>query len=274
MSETAVKKESKLTTKDLWIVFWRWWWACEMSNSYERMQSVSYCFAMIPVLKKLYTNKEDLVEALQRHLVFFNTEGNIGMSILGISVGMEEEKSVSSLPGDAIISVKTGLMGPVAGIGDSLIGGAVRPLIFSLALTASANGSVIGVPIMFLYVVVTVILGWFLMCAGYRLGKDAVASMLESGWINRIITGASVLGLFMMGALSATTISLKLAGSYMSAGQTVTIQSVLDGLIPGLLPLIVVMAIYLFFKKKGQKFLPVIITIIAGALLLSLLGIV
>lgn len=70
----AIAQKSKITLRDVWNVFWRWQLSCEMSNSYERMQSVAYCFAMVPVLKKLYPDREEFIEALQRHLVFFNTE--------------------------------------------------------------------------------------------------------------------------------------------------------------------------------------------------------
>lgn len=90
MSEA--KMSSKITIKDLWITFWRWWLSCEMSNSYERMQSIAYCFAMIPVLRKLYPDKEAFTEALQRHLVFFNTEGICGNVILGMSVAMRKRR--------------------------------------------------------------------------------------------------------------------------------------------------------------------------------------
>ncbi len=268
--------EAKITRKDIWTTFWRWWWACEMSNSYERMQSIAYCFAMMPVLRKLYPNKEEYSEALQRHLAFFNTEGICGNVILGISVGMEEEKQISkgAMPGEAIISVKTALMGPVAGIGDTITWGTVKPLIFTIALTASAEGSISGWFLMFLFVPATVFYGWYLMTLGHKVGKSAVASILESGWINKIITGAGIVGLFMIGALSANIVSLELAGSYTSLGVEKTFQSIIDGILPGLLPLSAILGIYMFIRKKGQRFGRLIISILVIALVLSFLGIV
>ena len=273
MSEA--KMSSKITIKDLWITFWRWWLSCEMSNSYERMQSIAYCFAMIPVLRKLYPDKEAFTEALQRHLVFFNTEGICGNVILGMSVAMEEEKAEEGvLTGDAIVALKSALMGPVAGIGDTITWGTVKPLIFTIALTASADGSVIGWFLMLLFVPVTVAYGWYLMSIGYKVGKNALVKLLESGWINRIILGASILGLFMVGALSASIVTLNLSGTYMSAGTEVTYQSIVDGIMPGVLPLLSIMGIYGYIKKKGQNFGVLILIIIAGAMVLSLLGIV
>jgi Phosphotransferase system, mannose/fructose/N-acetylgalactosamine-specific component IID len=267
--------EAKITKMDIWRAFWRWWWTAEMSNSYERMQAIAYCFALMPVLKKLYQTKEGFSEALQRHLAFYNTEGLSGTIILGVTIAMEEEKSKhGEFPAEAIIGFKTGLMGPIAGIGDSIMHGTIRPLIFTLALTASATGSIAGVFIIFLFPLLTGIISWWLMINGYKLGKSAIVTLLESGWVNRIITGASILGLFMIGALSAKIVSLPLAGSFMNYGVKTTYQSVLDGIIPGLLPLLIVMGIYTFFKKKGQKFTTVICIIIGVSLLLSFLKII
>lgn len=273
MDEGKVK--SKITIKDLWATFWRWWLSCEMSNSYERMQAVAYCYAMIPTLKKLYPDKDDFKEALKRHLIFFNTEGICGNIILGMTVAMEEEMAAcKSIAGEAVVALKSALMGPVAGIGDTITWGTVKPLIFTVALTASAGGSVTGWVLMFLFVPVTVAYGWYLMTLGYKVGKNALVTLLESGWINRIIMGAGILGLFMVGALSASIVTLSLTGTYMSAGVETTYQSIVDGIVPGLLPMLAIMGIYVYIKKRGQSFGKLILVIVAVSMVLSFLGIV
>ena len=91
-SEEDVKEKSGLLNKqDVTKSFWLYYFGCEESNSYERLQSLVYCASMIPCLKKLYPKKEDLSEALKRHLAFFNTEGTLGGVIQGISIAIEEE---------------------------------------------------------------------------------------------------------------------------------------------------------------------------------------
>ena len=127
---------------------------------------------------------------------------------------------------------------------------------------------------MFLFVPITVAYGWFLMIMGYRLGKDALSNLMESGWINRIISGASILGLFMVGTLAASYVDLQLTGTYMSAGVETTYQSVLDGIIPGMIPLSVILGIYYYTKRRGQRFGMMILTILASCLLLAVLGLV
>jgi len=269
---------SSITIRDIWKVFWRWQLSCEMSNSYERMQSVAYCFAMIPVLKKLYPNREDFIEALQRHLVFFNTEGTIGSIIVGTSVAMEEEKAESGgvVTGESIIALKSALMGPVAGIGDTISQGTVKVIIFTLAITASAGGSIVGWFLMFLYPIIAGIYSWALMMAGYRMGKNALGSLIASGWIDRIIMGASILGLLVVGGMSASNISINLTATYMTAGTEHTLQSLLDSIVPGLLPLCLVMGLSYYFKqnKGSQKFGKVVIALLVLGILLALIGLV
>ena len=108
---------------------------------------------MTPILKKLYSTDEELSEALKRHLVFFNTEGILGAIIQGIVISMEEQKSNGeNITDDAITGIKTGLMGPVAGMGDAIIWAAVMPIIFSIFLPFASNGSALGgiMPLIFI----------------------------------------------------------------------------------------------------------------------------
>lgn len=279
MKDTVVKNNnSKITLRDIVKVFWRWQMTCEMSNSYERMQAVGFCFAMIPVLKKLYPDRDEFVEALQRHLVFFNTEGTIGSIIVGMSVALEEEKAAShgAVTGESIIALKSALMGPVAGIGDTITWGTLKPIIFTLAVLASAEGSPVGWFLIFLFVPIAGAYSWFLMLMGYRMGKSALSSLIASGWVDRIISGASILGLFIVGGLAASNVTLNLAGTYMSAGTEKTIQSVLDGIVPGILPLCLIVGLsHYFSKNKGnQKFGKVVFTLLVLGVLLALLGLV
>ena len=70
--KTDMKDENMLTKKDLNKCYIRLSLWGETSLNFERMQGIGFCNAMIPALKKLYTTKEDLSEALKRHLQFFN----------------------------------------------------------------------------------------------------------------------------------------------------------------------------------------------------------
>ena len=112
---------NKLTKKELNQVFWRSF-GLEWSWNYERQMNMSYCYSMLPVIKKLYPNKEDQVAAMKRHLEFFNTTPQLTTLILGISAAMEESNANDpEFETESINNVKVSLMGPLAGIGDSFI---------------------------------------------------------------------------------------------------------------------------------------------------------
>lgn len=123
------KQEKILNKKDITKAYIRWWWTAEISNSFERMQAVAVCATMGPILQKLYKNKEDLVAALKRHLIFFNSQAIWGGLIHGTAIAMEEEKAMGQeIPDEVITGIKTGLMGPLAGIGDTLDWGTMQTL--------------------------------------------------------------------------------------------------------------------------------------------------
>lgn len=201
-----------ITKKELRKSWFIWYLGAEVSNSYERLQSLIFCASMIPVLKKLYTTKETLSEALKRHLSFFNTEGIAGSIVQGITIAMEEQRAVSndSSQDTMITSIKTGLMGPVAGIGDSIVWAAIMPIIIALFLPFAIQGSSLGaiMPII-LYTGISMFIGYFLCIRGYTIGRNSILQLLQNGKIKDLIEGAAVLGLFMMGALAASYISIK-----------------------------------------------------------------
>ena len=49
-----------LSQKTLNKVFWRWYFWGQIGWNYEKMQGSGYCYAMMPALKEIYTNEDDL----------------------------------------------------------------------------------------------------------------------------------------------------------------------------------------------------------------------
>ena len=117
-----VKQEKRITNKDLMKVWWRWVFFQEASVSYERLQAPGFFYAISPVLVKLYgDNPEELTAACKRHMQFYNSEPYCGLAIHGITLALEEERANGApISDEAINSLKTGLMGPLAGIGDTI----------------------------------------------------------------------------------------------------------------------------------------------------------
>jgi len=238
------------------------------------MQAVSYCYAMVPILKKLCKTEEEFREGLKRHLQFFNTQGEWGGAILGLTAAMEESRAQHGEPdGEAITSVKTGLMGPFAGIGDTM-GSTLNNIFYPIAIALSAGGSVAGWFFIWSLAIVQWVIGWVLCKYSYDIGREGISKILSSGLINKVLTGAGALGLFMMGSLGASTVKLSLAFSWTVGEVTNSLQSYLDSIIPGLLPLCVIWLIFFFVKKKGDKISPIILAIVLSCLVASFFGIV
>lgn len=274
--ETQTNKPAiHLTKKDIRKSYFTWMTLVEASNSYERLQALSFCISIMKPLRKLYTEEGEYKEALQRHLQFYNSEGTFGSVINGIALSMEEEKANGGdIPGEVISGIKTGLMGPMAGIGDTIVWGTIRPIIFSLGVTLAMAGNPLGGVFPFLFAIICCIMGYFLMQFGYRLGRESVQKLLQSGVIKDVITGSGILGLFMMGALSANYVKLSTPIKIVLENQKdpLIIQDLLNQILPGMLPLLLLGLIYLYFSKKGQSYNKILLVILACSLIGSFVG--
>jgi D-glucosaminate PTS system EIID component len=271
-----IERNNLLSKKDLWKTFRTWYFTTELSNSYERLQALAFCNALEVNLREIYKDdKEAYPEALTRHLQFYNSEGTFGSIIHGVVLSMEEEKGQGGdIAPEVITGFKTGLMGPVAGIGDTLMWGTLKPIILGLACSFALSGNVLGAAIPFLYPLLIVIIGFNLLTYGYSLGRESVMRLMKSGMIDKVINGASILGLFMMGALSSTYVKVSTPVSFsVKNAEPIVLQDMLNQILPGLLPLSVIFGIYFYFKKKGQNYNKVLFGIITLSLVTALLGI-
>lgn len=276
--EIKVKNEEKksiLTKKDIVKSWATWVCTCELSNSYERLQSLAFVGCMTPILKKLYTKKEDLKNALKRHLTFFNTEGIWGSLIHGITIAMEEEKaSGEEISDEMITGIKTGFMGPLAGIGDTIDWGTIRPIVIGLFLPMAMNGSwIAGIGPFIVSSAITTSISYYLWMLGYKLGKESILKVLKGGRIQQFITGSGVIGMFMMGVLSSQFVKLSPTISYMINGKETTLQSQLDSILPGILPLAAIFLIYYLLQNKKMKYTTVLIGVLVFSLVMAFFGI-
>jgi PTS system mannose-specific IID component len=271
------KSPGLLTRQDVFQAFVRWLFFSHSTYNWERMQGMGFAHSMTPIIKKLYKTKEDISAALQRHLVFFNTQPDVGGVIHGAVIAMEEERAAGAdISDDAINGVKTGLMGPMAGIGDTLQQGILIPIALALGISIAVGGDLGGVtrgnilgPIVYFVLVAAGIWlgGWFLFWQGYQQGRTAVTNILRTGTLNRVIVGAGVLGNFIMGALVVSFVSLSTPVALLIGGTTFEVQAVLNSIMPNLLPLLLVLLIWwLLAKKNVSPTLIMVVVIVVGVL--------
>ncbi len=250
VSSTGVR----VTRGDLVRSWALWTFFAHANYNYERLQGTGFAHAMTPIVRRLYTTPDEIRAALRRHLVFFNTEPNFGNLVHGTVIAMEEQRANGApIDDDAINSVKSGLMGPLAGIGDTLSQSTITPILLALGIGiagGTASGSAVPVlsgatgnplgPIIYTVLVSIVILaiGYTAWMQGYHRGRSVVTDLLRSGTIDRILVGAGVLGNMVLGALAAKFVVVNLAPTITISGAQLNLQAaVLDPLFPGALAL-------------------------------------
>jgi fructoselysine and glucoselysine-specific PTS system IID component len=264
-----------LSKKDLTRVFWRSF-AMEWSWNYERQANLGYGFAMVPIIDKLYKDRpEEKAAALQRHLEFFNTTPHVSTLILGISSAMEEQNATQEdFDTSSINNVKVGLMGPLAGIGDSLFWGTLRIIATGIGTSLALQGNVLG-PILFFLIfnIPHVILRYICMMGGYKFGAGFLSKLQQNGLMEKVTYGASIVGLMSIGAMIATMVAVNIPFTYESNGASIVIGDILNSIMPGLLPLLFTAFIYWLVTKKKMKTTWILMLIIAIGILGSLTGI-
>lgn len=275
MSET-VDKKNLLTSKEVNRAWLLWLFNNQACYNYERMMGIGFLHAMTPAFRKLYKDNKDLrIEAMQRHTSFFNCEPCLGSSIVGLVMAMEEQKALGAeLDNDAITSIKTGLMGALSGIGDTLIQGVILPLLIAFAVDFAKGGNWV-IPLVFSLVMAIIVFGIsrFGFLLGYRKGSDAILSMLENGVIKRLISAASIMGCMVLGALVVNFVTMKCGISIPQAEGSFSMQEQLfDAILPSMLPLLLTLGCYKLLKA-GKSSVLVMLVIIAIGVIGGLTGI-
>ena len=276
-----------LSKKDRMAVAWRHQFL-QGSWNYERMQNGGWCYSMVPAIKKLYSNKEDQVAALKRHMEFYNTHPYVSAPVIGVTLALEEDRANGAKVEDAAIQgVKVGMMGPLAGVGDPVFWFTLRPILGALGASLALGGSILG-PLLFFFGwnIIRMLFLWYTQEFGYKVGT-AITKDLSGGLMGKITEGASILGMFIIGSLVQRWVSISFtpvvskvtqpAGAYIdwanlpagtdgirealtqfaslgAAGldviKTTTLQANLDSLIPGLAAVCLTLLCCKLLKKK------------------------
>lgn len=272
------------------------------SWNYERMQNGGWCYSIIPAIKKLYKTEEDRSAALKRHLEFYNTHPYVSAPVMGVTLALEEERA-NGMPVDdqTVQGVKVGMMGPLAGVGDPVFWFTVRPILGALGASLALSGSIVG-PLLFFVVwnLVRIAFLWYTQEFGYKVGTS-IAKDMSGGLLGKVTEGASILGMFIIGALVQRWVSISFTpvvsqvtqskGAYIewdklpkgAAGikealtqynslganglnqvKVTTLQQNLDQLVPGLAALLLTLLCCYLLKKKVSPIVIIIALFVVG----------
>lgn len=290
-----------LSKKDRMDVCWRHQFL-QGSWNYERMQNGGWCYSIIPAIKKLYSKEEDRAAALKRHLEFYNTHPYVSAPVMGVTLALEEERA-NGMPVDdqTVQGVKVGMMGPLAGVGDPVFWFTVRPILGALGASLALSGSIAG-PLLFFVVwnIVRIAFLWYTQEFGYKVGTS-IAKDMSGGLLGKVTEGASILGMFIIGALVQRWVSISFTpvvsqvtqskGAYIewdklpkgAAGikealtqynslganglnqvKVTTLQQNLDQLVPGLAALLLTLLCCYLLKKKVSPIVIIIALFVVG----------
>jgi len=260
-------KTYKLTNRDIRNLFFRSL-ALEANFNFETWQNTGFAFTIIPVLKRLYHTKQSMAAALKRHLQFFNTSPYGCTLIFGITAAMEEQNSQDKdFDKESINSVKLGLMGPLAGVFDSLFWGTFKVIAAGVGTSLAIKGNVLG-PLLFILIfnVPHLLLRYNLTFTGYRAGTKFLQNLAKNNVMDRLTKGASILGLMVVGAMPATLMFITTPLT-IGARSGVSVQGILDQLVPAIIPLGLTFLVYYFVKKNVKT-----TYLLLGLLILGFVG--
>ena len=268
---------------------WFFWNGC--SQQAETMLGMAFGQSMAPVIDELYETKEDKAAALQRHITLFNTESQVGSICNGIAIGMEEQLANGNGSAESIQEAKVALIGPTSAIGDSLWVATIIPLLLTICLSiASAipGSAWVGALLyMIIYPLGTYLLSWKLFNLGYKAGLDGVQRFMASGELDRIMQAITVLGLIVVGALTASFVTCNLnidiktaaqvfdsaSGTYVEGVISVfNLDNLLNNVFPHIVPLALTLGVYNLYTKKNWTPLAIMGMILVLAAVLTAIG--
>ena len=286
----------KVSKKSLNSSFWRWFYGNLTCFSHEHMQTFGYMWSMLPIIQELYETKDEQAEKLQTYYPFFNTEPQIGSIVVGITAGLEEARTngAEEIDDEMINGIRAGLMGPLAGIGDSLIVGTYIPVLLGIALGLAEGGSIIG-PLFYIVVwnVTSIFFQKWIYNKGYELGGSAV-EVIVGEQATALRESVIVMGQVIVGAMAGTWVSITTSVQLTTSIQNKTemviegskviekvtgtqevpvlLQEKLDGAFPGVLTLLFVLGCWWLMAKKAVSPIKIMLLMVVVAIVGVLVG--
>lgn len=248
-----------------------------ISFSMVKMEANGFTITMAPLLQELYKDDpEEMKEAVARHQQFFNTHAVAFSFIAGLAGAMEKQHKEGKVDGATIENIKAALMGPTAGMFDSLFFNALRVIAAGIAIGMCRTGNFLGVIVfLLLYGVSQSVVKYLLLHTGYDLGTAFIDQVFSSGLIQVLTKCAGVLGLMMVGAMTANMVNIPLNLVINTTGReggAVNVGDVINSVFPGLLG-VCALFVMVYLIKKGWKPSQLILLIFAIALIGALVHI-
>lgn len=216
------------------------------SFNYERMQAAGWLFGILPGLKKIHTNKEDLAASMSHNLEFFNTHPFLVTFVMGIVLSLEQQKADIA----TIRAVRVAAMGPLGGIGDAIFWFTLVPIAAGISANMALDGSMIA-PFVFLAIFNVVQFGirFWLMNWSYKFGTNAIGMLTANA--KEFTRAASILGVIVVGSMASLFGGTTTSWVIPNGEAPMVIQTILDGIMPKMIPLALTLLFYYLIAKKN-----------------------
>lgn len=265
------KSNYKLTEKDFNQINRRSLFGLQLGWNYERMQGSGYLYTILPQLRKMYGDDTPELKAMMKtHVQFFNTSNFLNTIITGIDLAIEEKEGITSQ--ETVSGLKIGLMGPFAAVGDSIFGALIPTIFGALAANMAVNGNPVGAFIWLIAQIAIMVFRWKQLRFAYKEGVSLVTTMQHK--LSSITDAATLLGVFMVGALVATMVNVYLSWTPVIGNLQIDIQDNINMILPRLLPAVIVGLIYWLLGKKNITSTRAIFIVLIVSIVLSALGII
>jgi PTS system mannose-specific IID component len=245
ISRQALKKAA---ARHNWMLQWGW--------NYERIQASGFAYSLVPVMKELYTTDEEICENLERHMELYSSHPGTSAITFGASVALEERYQK-----DIAASIKTTLMGPLTGIGDTIQSAFIHPFAFLLSAALAVGqypGNLFSIPVLIIPFVLYFWVRWPFFWWGYKQSAGALDNVKRQNEFSHLKNAFQMLSLTVLGGFIPSllsTLRFKISWIRQIDGKTLgdpfDFQTVLDGILPYLLPFGFVAFCYWMLKSRG-----------------------
>lgn len=271
--ETTGREPYKVTKKDLDGVYWRWLFTSALSWNYETQQSGGIVIALTPLLRKIYPRDEEFREAMLSHYQYYNSQRKLTNVVLGSVVALEENYDPQNPQEvrETVTALKTSLMGPFAGIGDSLLNSIPMTIFASISAYLALQGNPVGLLLGVLFgLCMQPVCRWF-MNMGYRYGTNLMGMFADR--VGLLTESAQILGITVVGGLVAANVAIPVALEFAYGDVVMSIQGMLDSIMPKMTSVLAVALIYWLLGRRKITTGKCIMIVLAASFVLFNLGV-
>lgn len=237
-----------------------------------------WLYSIMPAINRYYKDdSEARADAMARHTTWYNITQNVGTFAMGLVASMERENTLhDDFDTESIDGTKVSLMGPMSGIGDAIFWGCLRVIAAGIGINMAMTGSPLGaILFLLIYNIPSVICRYFMTYLGFTLGTSFISQLYEGGLMRLVTRATSTVGLTMIGAMTAANVKFNTIITFPVEGSDpITLQSYLDQIFLGLVPLALTLFVLWLMRKKNVNVNVILVGIMVLAIVLGLIGVV